>query len=176
MSAGENGSWQPVDPSEELHEGDLVKTYHCVQAPGLLDNEIIAKLSVEIGQLTGQMNAKTPDCMETEVINTEIIDGAGTVVEGDECEFLYVTTMRITEMRPEGACQDYNTGALGQAVVLALAAALVLGGISLVFYQAQKFISTDGGAEIGQNVSIAALLVAGGWAFTQFAGSEDDDE
>lgn len=176
MSAGENGTWEPVDPSEGLSEGDLVKTYHCVQAPGLLDNEIIAKLSVELGTLTGQLNAETPDCMETEVINTEIVDGAGTVVEGDECEFLYVTTMRITEMRPEGACQNYNTGALGQAVILALSAALVLGGIALVFYQARKFISTDGGSEIGQNVSTAALLVAGGWAFTQFAGTGDDDE
>lgn len=173
MSVPENGEWQDVDPDESIEEGDLIRTYHCVQAPDLLDHEIVAKLSIEIGKLTGQLNNQTPDCMEAEVIETDIVDGSGFVVEGDECEYLYVTTMEVTKLEDE--CRSMKVGALGQFVIAALAAALVLGGIALVFYQAQKFISTDGGKEIGQNVSTAALLAAGGWAFTQFAGNEDDE-
>lgn len=164
-----DGEWKEVDPDKEISEGDLIRTYHCVQAPNLLDSEIIARLSIDTAQLTGQLNQETPACMEAEVTDTELRDGAGTVVNGDECEYVYVTTMRVTKL--EDGCRDLDYNSVGQLVVVALAAALVLAGIALVFYQAQKFISTDGGKEIGTNVSTAAILVAGGWAFKQFAES-----
>lgn len=166
-------SWQKVDPDTPVSEGDKLRTYHCIQAPDVPFNDLLARLSVEYSKLTNQINSNLPDCAEVEVIETELRESSGVVVEGDECEFMYVTTYRVTKL--EDDCEPVTASAVGQALVIALAALIVLAGVSMTLYQAEKFLEAPGGGETAANVSTAALLVAGAWAFQQFAGEGDGE-
>lgn len=173
MSASE-GEWRTIDPdTETLEEGDLIETRSCVQLPQWLSGqEAAARLAIGTAELTGQYNNELPECMTTEVISTELVEDPGAVVEGDECEFMYVVRYRVAELR-EG-CHNITVRSSYQALIAAILVVAAIAGIALVFYEARKFIETPGGEETARNVSTALLLAAAAWAFSQFAGSDDD--
>lgn len=168
--------WEAVDDDEPLEEGDRVRTSTCVHTTDLPTSEVEARLLIETGQLTGTLNNQLPDCMEAEVLSRDLIKSPGVVIEGNECEYLYVVEYQITSLdRP--CAEPATAGLLHTALLAALAILAVLLGLTLVIWRAEKFI--EGGDDDGdrreqivENVSTAALLAAGAWLWTSI--SPDD--
>lgn len=157
--------WQETDPSNDLQEGDVVRTHYCVAAPQIPYNDIYAQIVVSAGELTGALNQQLPECTDAEVRNTELIENDPQdppVVNGKACDFTYVVESEITRMEPgcEVTGEQYASW-----IHVALAAIAILLGLSLVFHKMTKLSEQSPGSV--SRITWAALLAAGGYIISQ---------
>lgn len=155
--------WKPVDPSEPLEAGDQVRIFHCVHAPDMPFDDVAATLSIQAAELTNQINQEL-DCMETEVVDTTLERSSGVVVEGDECEFLYISTVKIKSVNENCDPSQQKAGLVSSAILVSLSLVLVLAGISLVLWRTEKLFEGESGDNVSGpagKIGTAALIAAG---------------
>lgn len=166
--------WQEADPSDELEEGDVIRTHYCVAAPQIPYNDIYAQIVVSAGELTGRLNQELPECTDAEVRNTELIETDSNdppVVNGKTCDFTYVVESEIT--RKEQGCEV--TGELYASWIhVAIAAIAILLGISLVFHKMTQLFKEA--PESANRLTWAAVLAAGGYLISKGDDAFGDDE
>lgn len=171
---GGDGEWEEVTPGETPEVGDTLRTAYCVHAPDVPFADLVAKFQTPSNEeIETQVNNEL-GCMTVQVSDTQLVESQGVVVDGNECEFLYVVTMDVTEVQEN--CEDDDElqyATIPQVVIVALAAVLVLAGISVVLWRTERLLSGDSGETI-DSWGVLPFALAGG-ALYVYSREQDDD-
>lgn len=166
-----DGEWVEVDDSGIVEEGDRVRVSYCVQALNIPFNDVITEFQITAAELTGQLNHEL-DCLETQVVGTDMSESQGVVVDGDECEFIYTVDLKVTGVDETCDEEQLRYSSIGIALRIVLAA-VILGGINLFVWQTERLLTGESGERISA-LGPGALLLGAGALFVATRDGDDD--
>lgn len=168
--------WQEIPEDKQIEEGDVIKTHHCIQAPEVPFNEVLASLGVEVGKFTGRINDELPgDCLEVRVVNRDLQRSEGLVVDGDECEFVYTVTHEVTRAPEECEPELQTASIVSTAATVALSALVVGLAITIVLHKTEQLFTGESGGTASVLV-LAGLVAAVGYASGQVDDALEEHE